>query len=398
MNSELDAEFFTAAQKIFDCLRKRKMQILLRFAYYDENNFNSRTPTTAEILRHISNLSENGIIERNKDVLHAFQVGFIGKYGEWHSDTPASTAADRGTVLNAFVERLLPSGVYAQLRMPNYSDYLSSENAEKYGGKFGYHLDSFFGIADGSETGSGIYSYGRADWSRHISEAYCAPNDAEAYYYSQFDDLGAYPDGYGSIIAASQLRLTTLSAINGYIDQGTSAPGCINEWKKLPVTEKWLEYNNLPYTKGWFTDNDGNKIKRNAFEYIRDYLGYRLVCRELSVTEENGGMNISLSLQNYGFAAAFNITAHLTLLDTSGNEIYSYAAGNPAEWYGAKPGEVPDGELITYNLKTNMPLPGDSGKYRLALRLVSKSGATARLDNSIPYEKGYNILHEFTVN
>lgn len=398
MNSELDAEFFTAAQKIFDCLRERKMQILLRFAYYDENNFNSRTPTTAEILRHISNLSENGIIERNKDVLHAFQVGFIGKYGEWHSDTPASTAADRGTVLNAFAEKLLPSGVYAQLRMPNYSDYLSSESAEKYGGKFGYHLDSFFGIADGSETGSGIYSYGKTDWSRHISEAYCAPNDAEAYYYSQFDDLGAYPDGYGSIIAASQLRLTTFSAINGYIDQGTSAPGCINEWKKLPVTEKWLEYNNLPYTKGWFTDNDGNKIKRNAFEYIRDYLGYRLVCRELSVTEENGGMNISLSLQNYGFAAAFNITAHLTLLDTSGNEIYSYAAGNPAEWYGAKPGEVPDGELITYNLKTNMPLPGDSGKYRLALRLVSKSGATARLDNSIPYEKGYNILHEFTVN
>lgn len=397
ISGDLNAEFFTAAQKIFDCLRERKMQILLRFAYYDENNFNSRTPTTAEILRHISNLSENGIIERNKDVLHAFQVGFIGKYGEWHSDTPASTSADRGTALNAFAEKLLPSGIYAQLRMPNYSDYLSGENILKYGGKFGYHLDSFFGIADGSETGSGIYSYRKADWNRHISEAYCAPNDAEAYYYSQFDDLGAYPDGYGSIIAASQLRLTTFSAINGYIDQGTSAPGCINKWKKLPVTEKWLEYNNLPYTKGWFTDNGGNKIKRNAFEYIRDYLGYRLVCKELSVTEKSGGMNISLSLQNYGFAAAFNITARLTLLDTSGNEIYSYAAGNPAEWYGAKPGTVPDGELITYYLKADMPLPS-SGKYKLALRLISKSGAAARLDNSIPYENGYNILHEFTVN
>lgn len=398
INGDLDAEFFNTAQKIFDCLRERKMQILLRFAYYDVNNFNIRTPTTEEILRHINNLSENGIIERNKDVLHAFQVGFIGKYGEWHSDTPENTAADRSVVLNAFVEKLLPTGIYAQLRMPNYLNYLSEENAQKYGSKFGYHLDSFFGIADGSETGSGIYSYGKTDWNKHISEAYCAPNDAELYYYSQFDDLGAYPDGYGSAIAAAELRLTTLSAINGYLDQDINAPGCINEWKKLPVTEKWLKYNNLPYTEGWFTDNSGNKVNRNVFEYIRDYLGYRLAAKELSVTEESDGMSISLGFQNYGLSAAFNLTAYLTLLDSNGNEVYSYETGNPAEWYGTKPGAVPDGDLITYYLKTDMPLPKTSGKYRLALRLVSKSGATARLDNNTPYENGYNILHEFTVS
>lgn len=36
--------------------------------------------------------------------------------------------------------------------------------------------------------------------------------------------------------------------------------------------------------------------------------------------------------------------------------------------------------------------------YRLALRQISKSGAAARPDNIIPYENGYNIPHEFTLN
>lgn len=394
---DLGTEFFSSVQKIFDYFRENKIQILLRFAYFDVNNFNQRTPTTDEIIRHINQLSESGIIEQNKDVLHAFQVGFVGKYGEWHSDTPAETRADRDIVLNAFVEKLLPDGIYPQLRMPNFKDFLSAENLVKYGDRFGLHLDSFYGIMDGTELGSGQYSFGCTDWERHIKEAGTVPNDAETYYWQQFDDIGVYPEGYGSAIAASELRLTTFSAINGYLDQNANASGCLNEWKKLPVTENWLSYNNLPTTDGWIKDNNSKPVNRNVYEYMRDYVGYRLTAKELLVTESEKGMNISLDLVNYGFSAAFNITSNLVILDNQNNVMYSERVGNPEEWYGTNTGEIPSGELLVHKVVADMEIPNISGEYKIALRLTSKSGATARLDNNIPYEDGYNILHTFKV-
>ncbi len=397
LGKDLGSEFFVSAQKIFDYFRENKMQILLRFAYFDVNNFNKRTPTTDEILQHINQLSQNGIIEKNKDILHSFQVGFAGKFGEWHSDTPASTRADRYEVLNAFVTKLLPDNVYAQLRMPNFKDFLSSENLVKYGNRFGFHLDSFYGIMDGTELGSGQYSYGCVDWDRHIAEACAAPNDAEAYYWSQFDDVAMYPEAYASVIAASQLRMTTFSAVNGYLDQNVNASGCINEWKKQPITENWLKFNNLPVTEGWARDNGDNKINRNAYEYIRDYLGYRISAKELTVTQSNNGMNISLDLVNYGFSAAFNLSSNLVILDSNNNVVYSKKVGNPAEWYGTVIGVVPNGKLLTHSINASMGIPTAKGNYKIALQLVSNSGATARLDNNIPYENGYNILHSFKI-
>ena len=397
IDGDLGEEFFTTTQKIFDYFRENKIQILLRFAYYDINNFNQRTPTTEEILRHINQLSQNGIIERNKDILHSFQVGFIGKYGEWHSDTPVETAADRSTVLNAFVEKLLPDGIYAQLRMPDYKDFLSADNAIKYGNRFGFNIDSFFGIGDGSEVGSGEYSYGYPQWNRHITECFYAPNDAEAYYWMQFDDLETYPEGYGSIIAAAQLRLSTLSAINGYLDQNINASGCFNEWKKLPVTKDWLSYNNLPVTESWFKDNSNNKIRRNVFQYIEDYLGYRISAKQLVVIKSQKGMNVSLDLVNYGFAAAFNISSKLVILDSNNNVVSYEVVGAPETWYGTTPGTVPDGNLLTHKIGADFELPIQSGNYKIALQLVSKSEECARLDNNIPYQNGYNILHTFRV-
>ncbi|MBR7131999.1 MAG: DUF4874 domain-containing protein [Clostridia bacterium] len=402
LGKDLTPEFFETAQKIFDYFRENQIQILLRFAYFDVNNFNQRTPTAEEIEKHISQLADNGLIERNKDVLHAFQVGFAGKYGEWHSDIPAFSndaerKENRQRVLNAFVEKLLPDNVYAQLRMPNFKDFLTAENLTEYGNRFGFHLDSFYGIMDGSESGSGQYSYGYADWDRHIAEACVTPNDAEVYYWSQFDDVGIYPQGYASIIGASQLRLTTFSAVNGYLDQNVNASGCFNEWKKTVVTENWLRYNNLPVTDGWLTDNSSDKVNRNAYEYMRDYLGYRISAKELTVTGTDKGMRASLDLVNYGFSAAFNISSKLVVLDKNNNVICSKEVGNPAEWYGTETGLVPDGELLTHNLTADLEIPDTSGEYKIALQLVSKSGAAARLDNNIPYEDGYNILHSFVV-
>ena len=44
LGAKLSDEFFKTTQKIFDYLRENKIQVLLRFAYFDVNTFNKRTP------------------------------------------------------------------------------------------------------------------------------------------------------------------------------------------------------------------------------------------------------------------------------------------------------------------------------------------------------------------
>ena len=77
-------------------------------------------------------------------------------------------------------------------------------------------------------------------------------NDAELYFRNRFNNMGMYSEGYGSVLAAAQLRLTTFSAINGYLDQNIYADSCMNMWKRLPVTKMWLKNNNFPVDSVWF--------------------------------------------------------------------------------------------------------------------------------------------------
>lgn len=374
----LDDAFFETVQKIFDYCRQKQIQLLLRFAYYDVNNFNDRTPTTAEILSHMDQIAENGILTRNADILHTLQVGFVGQFGEWHSENEPT---DRSAVLSRFVEKLLPDGVYSQLRMQNYKQYLP-ENTDRR--RFGIHLDSYFGIMDSSDLGGGSFSYGNSEWDEFLTEAAYAPNDAELYYWDQFNSGGVYCEGYAAAIGAKQLCLTTFSGVNGYFDSGIYSESCMSQWKKLPVTPEWLSFNSLPYSDGWFKDADGSRVSRNVFEYIRDFLGYRLSAERFTASFGDETVNVSLTLKNYGFSAAFNLESELVILDGENNAVSRAFVGNPSEWYG------------TNTVTCALGMPAAPGNYKIALCIKSKSGAFARLDNSIPFENGYNILCRYT--
>lgn len=263
----LGEDFYKTTQKIFDWCRERKIQILLRFAYFAEGVYNDRTPTTDELMMHINDLAENGIIERNKDIIHVFQAGFIGKYGEWHSDNPP---ADRSLIFNTFMNKLLPKDVYVQVRQPDYKDYISDDNPLKK--MIGFNNDGWFGIQDTTQLGNQGFSYGLPAWERAVSEAAYTPQDGELYFSQELQNKnGQYPDGYACILGCSQLRFTTLSAMNGYLDQGAMKDGAMVRWMNQPVTIKWLEEYGLPYTENWFYNNKGEMVERNAFEYARKY-------------------------------------------------------------------------------------------------------------------------------
>ena len=394
LGKKLDDKFFETVQTVFDWLREEKIQILLRFAYYDVNVFNERTPTTDELMLHINQLAENGIIERNKDVIHVFQAGFIGQFGEWHSDEPP---ADRTLILNTLADKLWPEGVYAQVRHPDYKDFLADDHPKKT--MIGFNNDGWFGIQDTTGLGNGTYSYGLPPWDRNVKEAAYTPQDGEFYYWSQFtNDIGYYPDGYACILGMSELRFTTFSAINGWLDRGALQDGAMARCMKQPVTTKWLNEYKLPYSDNWFKNADGETVERNTYEYMRDYLGYRFSAKTLSTKrKDDKTLSVSLNLVNTGFSAAFNITSKLVILDSNNKEISSADFGDPKTWHSTNPDDYSDRKQLEHTISADISLPGEKGEYKLALQLLSKGGGTARLDNNIPFEEGYNILHTFKV-
>lgn len=209
-------------------------------------------------------------------------------------------------------------------------------------------------------------------------------NDAELYYWDQYNSSGVYCEGYAAVLGAKQLCLTTLSGINGYYDSGIYSESCMSQWKKLPVTAEWLSFNELPYSDGWFRDSSGQTVSRNVFEYIRDFLGYRISAESLTAYVGEKSVNVSLVLKNCGFSAAFNMESELVILDGDNNAVSRVAAGSPAEWYG------------TAEITRSLDNPDLPGEYRIALCIRSKSGAYTRFDNGIPYENGYNIICRYT--
>lgn len=342
---------------------------------------------------HLEQIAENGIVERNKDTIHAFQVGFVGRYGEWHSE---DTETDHEKIIGTFYEKLLPEGVYPQTRKPEYKNLLAdSVSAKKL---TGFHMDSFFGIQDSSQYGSGNFSIGMEDWEQAVKEGAYAPQDGELYFDGQFvHDLGFYPDGYACLLGMSQLRMTTFSSENGYLEASETGNSAMHQWLSQPVTEKWLKENKIPYSENWFKNQKGETVERNVLEFIRNYLGYRFSATKLVTNESDGKLSVALDIENHGFSSAFNITSRFVILDEKGNIVSEAEAGNPAEWHPTNPDNYKDRKQLTHSITAELKMPSEKGSYKVAFELISKSGATARLDNNIPFENGCNILHSFEI-
>lgn len=189
LGKELDEQFFDVLQWTFDWGRKNNIQYCLRFAYWHDAYYQVKTATTEEILSHVDQIAKSGIIEKNKDVIHSFQAGFVGKYGEWHSET---TLTDHKAILENIIEKLIPDDVYGQVRKPEYERLLDDTNDRKDG--LGYHMDSFFGIQDSSQYGSGTFSLGLEDWTHAVKDGAYSPQDGELYFHGQFvHDVGFSP-------------------------------------------------------------------------------------------------------------------------------------------------------------------------------------------------------------
>ena len=82
---DLDSAFFESLQKLFENCRKNGATIALRFRYDANGKINPEPKTFAQVLNHISQIKNSGLLEEYKDILMFVESGFVGAWGEQHS-------------------------------------------------------------------------------------------------------------------------------------------------------------------------------------------------------------------------------------------------------------------------------------------------------------------------
>lgn len=112
----------------------------------------------------------------------------------------------------------------------------------------------------------------------------------------------------------------------GYLGDGIPSKKntIISRWKSQHYTKNQLWYFGLPVSDRYFE----NGVKRSAYDYIRDHLGYRLELQKLDI---HGGSNpyVKLDLINRGFAAPQNERKiYFVVLDTDNNIVDSIELNN----------------------------------------------------------------------
>lgn len=313
-DTQIPQSKFDALQADFDKARRAGVKFLFRFAYETDMS-RTKGPSLARILSHIRELSD--IVKRNADVIYAFQIGWVGAWGEFHSSA-SGIEFDRAAtakVVKDTVECLLPTNRSTMLRtMQLREDVLADLGCD--GSRIGLFNDATLATFHDAGTFMGDRNrLMKMAWDDILGSLFSEPGNP------QFDLLGkvgahvpvdgelfwignvdpARQNGLDALIRLRRHHYTTFSLVHGNSDLDMNSGrgiGPIDTWKKTPVTVELLASFGIPSDPAYFA----GVPYRTAYEYIRDHLGYRLVARDLKW--EDGAVRVTL--HNYGFAAPIN--------------------------------------------------------------------------------------------
>lgn len=436
----------------FEFCRKRKIKNMLRFSYNWEYLIThtegdkkkwllaSQCATQESIDLHTRQLSP--LVSEYKDTIHSISNGFVGFVGEWawHYQWPE---VDYNKAMMSIVDNLCrPNGLFFSARLPKYRyDFEKAYPNYEYLHLVSLNNDAFYGeqeyespytFPDGTKTvtrwnssnyGKNIIDeeYNICWWDYASKNAYRTPQCGEMYVQQVLTSWDMRPYGYDCILECAHHRHTSFSYWHGYLDTNENPDyydtNIMTAWQNpedkhgyyAPVTEEKLQELGVIYDPAWFYDENENKIKtRNAYDFIRDHLGYRIRLTELLVKNsdtEPDKAKVSLKLKNFGFAAAFNLSSRIVILDSNYNEVFSVNAGFPSNWISL-PADIYPGEnykiqgniqdyVLTHHIDCEIELPKNKGKYHIAFALENSVNNSARVANDLSFIKGYNLLESF---
>ena len=372
-------------QKSLNCLRQNGMKAILRFAY--AKDMKGKTSAKLKwILRHIDQLAP--IIQKNVDVIYSMEAGFIGAWGEWHSDqyiSPTDYVA-RAKIVKKLLD-ILPEGRMVQIRTPQARKYLLDTvifkgQRQQYAARTGFNNDGFFaGKTEGGTWTEPPYygNPGNPEFDAVTKESPYMIVGGELFWSNLVQEPGkqvqahAADDGLAVAIRMRLHHYSLFSIEHSYsVREGKNY--AIDKWIVTPITKEQLEQAKMPISDGYFKNQFGQEVKRTQFEYIRDHLGYRLELQKAAFPDKiKSGDILSSDFEviNRGFSTLHNPRkVYVVLIDINGRVTAFDTRADVRKFQPFKPGDANYTPLKHhFGIKVKLPAAIKPGWYQLGLWL-----------------------------
>lgn len=305
LNSNINSTYLNNIQADFDNIRTAGLKIIVRFSYSDIQSGVAQQPTKAQILTHISQLSE--ILNANKDVIFSLQAGFIGTWGEWYytnstefgTDGIISAAqwANRKEILDSMLAAVpieipiqvryvgIKTTLYGPTQLTESTAYQNTTNA-----RIGFFNDAF------------LNNYG--DMGTYASADCDNPVGTPEYNYlsNETKYLPMTGESNGLNPCNSGFRTTGTNAVY-----------------ELGLTN-WTTLNRDYHMDVW-----DQIISSDNYDEVLRNLGYRFVLNSSTITNNGSNFDLTLNIANVGFARPFKQrNVYLVLKNTLTNTTSSH--------------------------------------------------------------------------
>ena len=163
----------------------------------------------------------------------------------------------------------------------------------------------------------------------------------------------------------------------------------IDNWRNVPIGPEQLTIDKLPFSSDYFKSFTGNIIQRPLFDYIRDYMGYRIELQQLILPakrNDNSPIHLKLELINRGFSTVKHpCSVSFVLIDPTGMVYELPSDADPTTWQPFAPGDL-DNKPVSYFVEYQGKLPFHliPGRYKLGICIADASTA-------LQYDYRYDI-------
>ena len=368
-------------QKALDAIRAHGLKIILRPTHVWSEN---PAVPEARILKHIEQL--NSVISKNADVINHLEVGYLGKWGEWHSGlyTELSSRSD-GDTRYRIVERILnttPNSIPIAMRYPMHIREILDELPVPEGSKpltqvqrdrIGHHSDCF--LYNENDRGTyARYNIWFGDQTLEQQKQYT------------FDMITSY--GGNKIVGGE-----TCSPAIDRID-ATQMEMALTNWTEININF-WEDA--IDMWKERLLPADGNDPAESEFIRISRKLGYRL--RLIDATFPKSGaagstFTISANLNNDGYASIIKSRPVFLVFDNGINRYNIELKDIDVRTWVSGP-------IVLSKQTVALPTDMEPGSYMLAMWLPDASASLqSRPEYSVRFAnkeiwdagKGYNLL------
>lgn len=363
---DLNDTFFNAWDETLQNCRDNGCMVALRFRYDANGKDNPEPASFEQVLHHIEQIKNSGLLEKYSDIIAYVESGFVGKWGEQHGGKYTSVQ-HKAQVLEALLQAV-PAPIPVTVRTPDIfaewagirrseladtelidsiteSTYTSDIQANK--DRIGLYDDGYMG----SDSDLGTYA------NRETETDWLHNQTFTSYFGGEFSGNLSWAQKYDTYLpenAIPEMYKTHLSYINSNIYQ---------------------LYKDYTFSSDYDVAGVDNSsyYGQTVYKFIRDHIGYRFVLRKSELTSETvqgGEVTVNFEIENTGFAGAIPSVQSYVILEKDG--IYTLAETD-IECHDWKSGTT-SAETLNIKIPDNLP----QGEWNVYFKLNMSTEASVK--------------------